>query len=112
MTSNKNLARNTATKNRDKVAEMLAGIDGWNADPDGVADNLADDGLIAPDLPKPHNYGYPEGSAMWDAGYDRILKARAGIPIVRISDLDFPAQDVRRYALFLLAAADWAEQDK
>lgn len=86
-----------------------------------LAGDLADAGLLAPDLPEParrsiEGYHTAHPWAEWDAGDNRVMALKEGEPEVVIQDvgdpelcIGMPPDEAREAAHALLAAADEAE---
>lgn len=85
-------------------------------EPECIAQDLADAGLLAPDTPEPDGTS-ANGTPVWRS--DRCLMTTAiresnqvRMWIVDVGEVRYSPQDARQQAYMLLAAADRAEQTK
>lgn len=101
--------------NREKAAEVIRthGTDPCR-EPECIAQDLADAGLITPDLPEPdeanfvpHGKGWlpggPHGPSIWTAPDSTVM-------VQRIEPGDLTPEEAREVAHALLAAADYSEE--
>ena len=101
--------------NRDRAADVIRahGFDPCR-EPECIAQDLADAGLIAPDLPKPDEAdfvpggkgwlpGGPHGPSIWTAPDSTVM-------VQRIEPGDLTPEEARGIAHALLAAADYSEE--
>lgn len=109
--------------NREKAAEVIRahGFDPCR-EPECIAQDLADAGLLAPDLPEParrsvEGYHTAHPWAEWDAGNNHVMALKDGL--VAIQDVEepelcitIPPDEARQAAHALLAAADHAEGNR
>ena len=85
-------------------------------EPECIAQDLADAGLLAPDTPEPDGTS-ANGTPVWRS--DRCLMTTAirksnqvRLWIVDVGEVPYSPQDARQQAYMLLAAANHAEQAK
>ncbi len=103
--------------NREKAAEVIRahGTDPCR-EPECIAQDLADAGLIAPDLPEaneanfvPDGKGWlpggPHGPSVWTAPDSTVM-------VQRLEPGDLTPEEARGIAHALLAAADYSEADQ
>ena len=103
--------------NREKAAEVIRahGTDPCR-EPECIAQDLADAGLIAPDLPEANETNFvpdgkewlpggPHGPSIWTAPDSTVM-------VQRIEPGDLTPEEAREVAHALLAAADYSEADQ
>lgn len=85
-------------------------------EPECIAQDLADAGLLAPDPPEPDGTSI-NGTPVWRA--DKCLMTtvtrnpnQVRMWIVDVGEVAYTPQDARKQAYMLLAAANYAEQTK
>ena len=88
-----------------------------------IAQALADADLLMPDLPKPDGivpisdgtetpYGTGQTIAHWTTGEDHYAGGAGSVVFLSADEQwEIPAKEARKKALFLLAAADYAERN-
>lgn len=101
--------------NRDRAAEVIRahGTDPCR-EPECIAQDLADAGLLAPDVPKPDEAdfvpggkgwlpGGPHGPSVWTAPDSTVM-------VQRIEPGDLTPEEAREVAHALLAAANYSQE--
>mgnify|MGYP006995033306 CR=1 FL=1 len=101
--------------NRDRAADVIRahGTDPCR-EPECIAQDLADEGLLAPDLPEPDEAdfvpggkgwlpGGPHGPSIWTAPDSTVM-------VQRIEPGDLTPAEARKVAHALLAAANYTEE--
>ena len=104
--------------NIDKVAEVIAkhNADGVCNEPECIANDLADAGLLAPELPEPdrkltERWGEKDLEFVyWEIPYAARVETSRGWEVsLRIPDRYMSTETARKLANILLAAANHAE---
>lgn len=103
--------------NREKAAEVINrhGFDPCR-EPECIAQDLADAGLLAPDLPEPDEANFvpdgkgwlpggPHGPSIWTAPDSTVM-------VQRVEPGDLTPDEAREAAHALLAAADYSEGNR
>ena len=106
--------------NREKAAEVIRahGFDPCR-EPECIAQDLADAGRLAPDLPGParrsvEGYHTAHPWAEWDAGNNHVMALKDGLVVIQDVEepelcITMPPDEAREAAHALLAAANYSE---